>query len=145
MSKKFSIKPQVEQLDIETDEGPVFVRQLTGGDAVRLNEITSKVTGIALRVRAKSGQDKVDPEEWTNIAQEVLTPEQFSQLTVLEQQKKSETVFLRWCTQEGKRRFTDRDEFNEVPAELVDAIYLECNKVDPDVGEAEGNSESPPD
>ena len=134
MTKKFSLKPEIEKLDIEVDGEPVYVKQLSGGDAVQLAEMQGEMAALASKVRTKTGSD--DPEEVEEVAAQELTPSQFKTFSLYQ----FDLVFVRWCNQDGTPRFTDREAFDSVPSELIKAIYSACTELDITGNEAEGNS-----
>ena len=133
--KSFSLKPSVEALDIEVDGNQVFVRQLTAGDKVQLSEMMGSMATIAAQVKSQAEDDE-DADSLGKAASNLLSADQYQSFMTYQ----AETVFLRWCDKNGKRKFTEKAKFNEVPAELVDAIYSESAKADPDEAEAKGNS-----
>lgn len=133
--RDFSLKPKVEPLDISVDGSQVYVRQLTAGDKVGLAEMMGSMAEMAAKVRA-AAPDAEDAESLGERAASMLSADQFRAFSSYQ----AEIVFLRWCDKDGKRAYTDRSQFDEVPAELVDAIYSEASKTDTTEEEAEGNS-----
>lgn len=133
--RDFSLKPKVEALDISVEGSPVFVRQLTAGDKVRLSEMMGSMAEMAAKVRAAASGTE-DAEQLGQKAASMLSADQYRAFSNYQ----AEIVFLRWCDKDGKRAYNDRAQFDEVPAELVDAIYSEATKSDPTEAEAEGNS-----
>lgn len=132
--REFSLKPKVEPLDISVDGQQVHVRQLTAGDKVRMSEMMGSMAALAAQVR--SSTDATDAESLGKAAASSLSGDQFKAFTAYQ----AEVVFVRWCNKDGTPRFADRAEFDQVPAELIDAIYTEASKGDPSEKDAEGNS-----
>lgn len=131
--KNFSLKPKVEPLDISVEGDQVFVRQLSTGDKVRLSESLGQIAAMAAQVRAKAADESA--EGLAAQAERMMSPEQFQKFVDYQ----AEIVFLRWCNEDGTRRWKSREEFDELPADLVDAIYTESSKGEVDEAEAEGN------
>jgi len=134
--KSFSTKSRVEQLDIEVDGSPVFVRQLTAGDKIKLSETQGQLAAAAAGIRDKA--QSVDVEEIGAVASASLSPDQYKAWVSY----MYEYVFLRWSNSDGKRRYTDRKAFNDLPSEMIEAIYVESAKIDGEASaeEAEKNS-----
>ena len=132
--KSFSLKPTVEPLDIEVNGQQVYVRQLTSGDKLSLSEMMGSMASIAAQVKANS--EDSDEESLGKTAATMLSADQYESFIKYQAQ----VVYLRWCNEKGIRKFTERKKFNEVPAEIVDAIYTELSTLDPSEDEAKGNS-----
>lgn len=133
--RDFSLKPKVQALDLSVEGDQVHVRQLTAGDKVRLAEMMGSMAEIAAKVRA-AAPDTDDADSLGEKAASMLSADQYKAFSNYQ----AEIVFLRWCDKDGTRKYTDRAKFDEVPAELVDAIYSEASKGETTEKEAEGNS-----
>lgn len=134
--REFSLKPKIEALDINVEGvGRVHVRQLTAGDKVRLAEMMGSMAEMAAKIRSAMPEAN-DAESIGDKAASMLSADQFRAFSNYQ----AEIVFLRWCDEDGKRIYTDRTDFDEVPAELVDAIYSQASKTETNEAEAEGNS-----
>lgn len=130
--KNFSSKPQVEKLDISVDGAPVYVRSLNAGDKLALSEKQGEFISLAGQAKAK------DAEEAGLAASQSMTPRQYKAFV----EYCYEYVYLRWSDKSGKRKYSDRDAFDDLPSELVDAIYREASTTgaEDSLEEAEGNS-----
>jgi len=133
--RKFSTKAEVVKLvDLEVDKEAVFLRGLSAGDKVKLAAVQGELISASKNVQSAANDD----EDLKETAQRVLTKEQFIAWVSYTQLY----VFLRWSDGKGKRKYANRTEFDELPAELIDAIYAEAQKADPEESaeEAEKNS-----
>jgi len=130
--RDFSSKPQVEKLDISVDGAPVYVRSLNAGDKLALSEKQGEFISLAGQAKAK------DAEEAGLAASQSMTPKQYKAFI----EYCYEYVYLRWSNKDGKRKYSSRDAFDDLPSELVDAIYREASSLgaDESAEEAEGNS-----
>lgn len=130
--RDFSSKPQVEKLDISVDGAPVYVRSLNAGDKLALSEKQGEFISLAGQAKAK------DAEEAGLAASQSMTPKQYKAFV----EYCYEYVYLRWSDKNGKRKYSSRDAFDDLPSELVDAIYREASSLgaDESAEEAEGNS-----
>jgi len=130
--RDFSSKPQVEKLDISVDGAPVYVRSLNAGDKLALSEKQGEFISLAGQAKAK------DAEEAGLAASQSMTPKQYKAFV----EYCYEYVYLRWSNKDGKRKYSSRDAFDDLPSELVDAIYREASSLgaDESAEEAEGNS-----
>lgn len=130
--KNFSSKPQVEKLDISLDGAPVYVRSLNAGDKLALSEKQGEFISLAGAAKAK------DAEEAGLSAAQSMSPRQYKAFV----EYCYEYVYLRWCDKNGKRKYSTRDAFDDLPSEVIDAIYREASTLgaEENVEEAEGNS-----
>lgn len=134
--KSFSTKPKVEQLDIEIDGATVFVRQLTAGDKIKLSDSLAELASAASAIKGKANTG--DVEELGAIASSALSKDQYKAWVSY----MYDYVFLRWCNSDGQRKYTNRGTFNDLPSDMIEAIYAESSKIDGESsqGDAEKNS-----
>lgn len=134
--KSFSTKPKVERLEIEVDGQQVYVRQLTAGDKILLSESQSELAAAATEIRNKANTGNV--EDLGQLAASTLSKSQYQAWV----RYMGDYVFLRWCDENGKRRYDQRPKFNALPSEIIEAIYAESAKLDAEEAQeaAEKNS-----
>lgn len=134
--RSFSTKPKVELLDIEVDGSTVYVRQLTAGDKITLSESQSELAAAATEIRSKATNGTV--EDLGSLAAQTLSKSQYQAWV----KYMSDYVFLRWCDENGKRKYDQRAKFNALPSEIIEAIYAESAKLDAEATQevAEKNS-----
>lgn len=122
--REFSTKAKVDQIDLKVDGKPVFVRQLTAGDKIKLSDMQGELASVAANVRKSANSD--DAEDLGIAAAGSLTSGQYKAWV----KYMYEYVFLRWCNSDGKRKYLDKAKFNDLPSDLVEAIYSEAQKLD---------------
>lgn len=122
--REFSTKGKVDQLDLQVDGKPVFVRQLTAGDKIKLSDMQGQLASAATAIRKQAADG--DIEDIGAAAASSLSADQYKAWV----KYMFEYVFLRWCNSDGKRKYEDRNKFNNLPSDLVEAIYAEAQKVD---------------
>lgn len=123
----FSSKAQVHKLDEEqvtVDGKPVYVRDMTVGDRTAIAPMLGDLSSAAKSLQ-KAAKAEEEGESLRDAAEQSLSPSQFQSLI----EYMTEYVFRVWCDQKGNRKYTDRSKFDEVPPQLVDAIYREAQKV----------------
>lgn len=134
--KSFSTKPNVEQLDIEVDDAPVYVRQLSAGDKIKLSDSLAELASAASGIKGMAKTD--DVEELGAIAASNLSKEQYRAWVSY----MYDYVFYRWCNEAGERMYSNRAKFDALPSDLIEGIYSEAAALDSDVSRegAEKNS-----
>ena len=134
--REFSTKAKVDQLDLKVDGKPVFVRQLTAGDKIKLSDMQGELASVASAIRQKAAND--DVEDIGAAAASSLSAGQYKAWV----RYMYEYVYLRWCNSDGKRKYQDKAKFNDLPSDLVEAIYSEAQKLDAEESaeDAEKNS-----
>lgn len=115
---------EVTPIDVRIKGEQVYLKEPSIGDDLVLEKYQSKIIPLALRLRKSANSD--DPEQIGNFAASECTPEELEALHAI----KREAVFLRWCDENGKRKFTDRKKFNEVSRKVLKAIVEEMDKLD---------------
>lgn len=130
--RDLSLKSKVQALDLSVGGEQVFLREMTAGEATNAAERAMVLAGLAKGV--KPGEDGA--EAAAELVAASLTPEQRRVLVDL----KKDELFVRWCNEDGVRRWTSRAEFDDLPQATVQAIVDEMVKVEKTEGDAEGNS-----
>lgn len=121
--RDFSTKPKVEQIEVSVDGSPVFLRPLTAGDKIKLSALQGELASSAAAIRAKA--ESGDADDIGQVAASSLSKDQYRAWI----EYMNEYVFLRWSNSDGQRKFTDRRKFNDLPSEIIEAIYVEASKL----------------
>lgn len=127
--REFSTKAKVDELDIKVDGKPVFVRQLTAGDKLKLSEMQGELASVASAVRQRAATEEI--EDLGAAAASTLSASQYKAWV----RYMYEYVFLRWCDANGKRRYMDKNKFNDLPSNMIEAIYSEAQTLDSESAE----------